>query len=111
METVNLNQLICDDGGVYLFGGSPFSGFAVEIFPDGSLQTQMLLMHGHQDGVTRRWHATGQLESEQGFRQGTAHGTHREWRPDGVLAVQSKWNAATASRGVRKGGHKRMPFV
>ena len=68
VETVNLNKLTCEEGGAYLFGGSPFSGFAIEIFPDGSLQTQMSLMHGHQDGVTRRWHATGQLESEQGFR-------------------------------------------
>ncbi len=54
METVNLNQLTCADGGVYLFGGMPFSGFAIETFRDGTLQTQMSLMRGLQDGVTRR---------------------------------------------------------
>ena len=56
METVNLNQLIAGEGGFYLLGGVPFSGVAIETFPDGRLQTQMPLMCGLQEGVTRRWH-------------------------------------------------------
>jgi hypothetical protein len=68
METVNLNQLTANENGIYLLVNTPFSGFAIETFPDGSLQTQVALMHGLQDGVTRRWHPNGQLESEQHFR-------------------------------------------
>ena len=64
METVNLNQLTASEGSIYLVGGVPFSGFAIETFPDGRLQTQMPLMRGLQDGVTRHWHPNGQLKSE-----------------------------------------------
>jgi antitoxin component YwqK of YwqJK toxin-antitoxin module len=93
METVHLNQLTRADGGAYFFDGIPFSGFAIETFPDGKLQTQMSLMHGLQDGVTRRWHSNGQLESEQSFRNGIARGKHHQWHPDGILKAESTWNA------------------
>jgi len=46
METVNLTQLTIREGGNYLFGETPFSGFAIETFPDGRLRTQMPLMRG-----------------------------------------------------------------
>jgi len=93
MDTVNLNQLIVGEDGVYLLGETPFSGFAIETFPEGNLATQMSLMRGRQDGVTRRWHPNGQLESEKSFREGKPHGRHREWQVDGTLKTQSSWNA------------------
>jgi len=49
MDTVNLKQLTA---GICLLGETPFSGFAIETFPDGNLATQMALMRD----VTRRWH-------------------------------------------------------
>ena len=64
-----------------------FRVFAIETFPDGSLQTQMSLMHGREDGVTRRWHANGQLESEKSFRAAPAR------HPPGVAA---RWRACDA---------------
>jgi antitoxin component YwqK of YwqJK toxin-antitoxin module len=99
METVNLNQPSANENGIYLLGNTPFSGFAIETFPDGSLQTQVALMHGLQDGVTRRWHPNGQLESEQEFRNGKPHGWHRKWEPDGTLQAEFAWTA-----GIRGGG-------
>ncbi len=93
METLNLNELTTNEDGICLLGNSPFSGFAIETFPDGKLQTQMSLMHGLQDGVTRRWNPNGQLESEQSFRNGIAEGKHHEWHPDGILKAESTWNA------------------
>jgi hypothetical protein len=93
LETTYLNQLIAAEGGIYLLGEVAFSGFAIENFPDGKLQTQMALVHGRQDGVTRRWHPNGQLESEKSFRDGKPHGRHQEWRADGTLKAQSSWNA------------------
>jgi len=105
MDTVNLNQLTTEEGGIYLLGEVPFSGFAIETFPDGKLQTQMALMHGRQDGrqdgVTRRWHPNGQLESEKGFRNGQPHGQHREWAVDGTLKGQSSWNAGACTHSSR----------
>jgi antitoxin component YwqK of YwqJK toxin-antitoxin module len=92
METLNLDQLRRGEGGTYLHGDTPFSGFAIETFPDGSLQTQMILMRGVLDGVARRWHPNGQLESEKSFRNGAQHGYHREWQADGLLAMLSTWN-------------------
>ena len=92
MQTINLDQLSCD-GRAYLMDGIPFSGFAIETFRDGTLRTQMSLMHGRGDGVTRRWHPNGQLESEKSFRDGKPHGRHREWLADGTLKSQSSWNA------------------
>jgi antitoxin component YwqK of YwqJK toxin-antitoxin module len=99
METVHLNQLSANENGIYLLGNTPFSGFAIETFPDGSLQTQVALMRGLQDGVTRRWHPNGQLESEQHFRNGKPHGWHRKWEPDGTLEAEFAWSA-----GIRGGG-------
>jgi antitoxin component YwqK of YwqJK toxin-antitoxin module len=72
METTNLNQLTTREGGIHLLGETRFSGFVIETFSDGTLQTQMSLMRGVQDGITRRWHPNGQLESEQSFRNGPA---------------------------------------
>jgi hypothetical protein len=93
METVNLTQLTVGEGGIYLLGEAPFSGFAIETFPDGSLQTQMSLTRGQLDGVTRRWHPSRQLESEKSFRDGRPHGRHQEWQADGTLKAESTWNA------------------
>ena len=95
METANLNQPTYCNGVAYLFDGIPFSGFAIETFPDGTLQTQISFMHGREDGVTRRCHPNGQLESEKSFRNGQPHGRHREWRADGTLKAQSAWSEGT----------------
>jgi hypothetical protein len=105
METVNLNQLSANENGLCSLGEAPFSGFAIETFPDGSLQTQMSLMHGFQDGVTRRWHHNGQLESEQNFRNGKPLGWHRKWQPDGTLHAEFAWTA-----GIRGGGAAEAGF-
>jgi antitoxin component YwqK of YwqJK toxin-antitoxin module len=88
-----LNELITGENGIYLRGITAFSGFAIETFPDGRLQAQMSLMHGLQDGVTRRWRPNGQMKSEQRFRSGIAHGKHQEWHPDGILKAESTRNA------------------
>jgi len=85
METINVNQLTSGEGGIYLLAETPFSGFAIETFPDGRLLTQMSLMHGRLDGVTRRWHPNGQLESEKGYR-------------NGVLRVEKQWQAGERRR-------------
>jgi antitoxin component YwqK of YwqJK toxin-antitoxin module len=93
METVNLNELITGENGIYLRGITAFSGFAIETFPDGRLQAQMSLMRGIKDGVTRQWHPNGQLESEKSFRNGVAYGRNQELHPDGSLKAESTWNA------------------
>jgi hypothetical protein len=93
METVNLNQLTLAEGNIFLLGETPFSGFAIETFPDGRLRTQMSLMRGIEDGVTRCWHPNGRLKSERSFCNGVAHGRHQEWRANGVLLAQSLWHA------------------
>jgi antitoxin component YwqK of YwqJK toxin-antitoxin module len=98
METINLNQLTVGEAGTYLHGEIPFSGFAIETFPDGRLLTHMSLMHGQLDGVTRRWHPNGQLESEKSYRNGDAHGCHQGWRDDGVLRVDSEWLGGACRR-------------
>jgi len=93
METIDLNQLTGAESGTYLLGDRLFSGFAIETFADGRPATQMSLMRGLQDGVTRRWHVNGQLRSEENFRNGARQGCHREWQPDCVLTMLSTWNA------------------
>jgi len=104
METINLNQLTRGGSGIYLLGEAPFSGFAIETFPDGKLKTQMSLMSGRLDGVTRRWHSNGQLESEKGFRDGKPHGRHREWPVDGTLKQEPSWNAGACIHSSRRDG-------
>jgi hypothetical protein len=110
METINLNQLTRGESDTYLLGELPFSGFAIETFPDGNLATQMALMHGRQDGVTRRWHSNGQLESEKSFRNGQPHGRHREWRVEGTLNAESSWNAGACIHSSRGDGVAAKPL-
>ena len=98
METMNLSQLTNNEDGIRSLGEKPFSGFAIETFPDGSLQTQMSLMHGREDGFTRRWHPNGQLESEKSFRQGARTDSTRNGGPMPCWRRNQHGMRANASR-------------
>jgi len=61
----------------------PFTGRALEKFPDGTQRAEADFLNGKKDGMERFWHANGRLKSEGQWFDGRRNGVFREWREDG----------------------------
>ncbi len=65
--------------------GQPFTGIAVEFFPDGALQCEVHHVNGLRHGLSREWYPSGQLMLEKNLWCGGLHGYERVWDEQGRL--------------------------
>lgn len=100
-------------GRLYLQGQSNlFTGYLVERYPGGELQSRSAISNGVMHGMSEGWYTNGVLAlreffaegkshgvrtkwdnfshklSETPILQGTIHGVHREWHTNGQLALE-----------------------
>ncbi|MFD6391377.1 toxin-antitoxin system YwqK family antitoxin [Nocardia sp. NPDC060259] len=69
------------------YRGTPYTGQAIEIGPDGTVVGRWSFVDGYDDGLSQAWHDNGALASEGLMQRGLAVGEWREWRRDGTLAT------------------------
>ena len=63
----------------------PFTGKAVENFPDGKPEAESDFLLGKKDGLERFWYPNGQLREQSQWFSGSAHGMFMNWNPEGKL--------------------------
>jgi hypothetical protein len=85
MPRVDFEDLDLGDNQLITWKGQPFTGVAVEFFPDGTLCSEVPHLDGVRHGLVRAWYPAGQLRKEANLWQGGLHGYKREWDEQGRL--------------------------
>ena len=63
----------------------PYTGMAVENFPDGSPRAEASFLKGRKDGMERFWYPNGVLKEESHWFDGLADGIMQKWNEDGGI--------------------------
>ena len=86
-EGVNMLQLARQPDGHMILrsSGEPFTGIQQEQWPDGQPRLEYSFVDGWRDGLSRSWHANGQLGLQGKWTKGNPIGKVEEWSPDGLL--------------------------
>ncbi len=86
---VHFDELEVGDEQLMLWKGQPFTGVAVEYFPDGKLCSEVPHVDGVEYGLMRAWHPSGQLRKEASLWEGGLHGYRRIWNEQGRLLSET----------------------
>jgi hypothetical protein len=86
---VHVNELDFGDKQLMIWNGKPFTGVAVEFFPDGKLQSEEYYVDGIEHGPSRVWFPSGQLLEEMNHWRGSLHGYYRMWDERGTLREEA----------------------
>jgi len=62
---------------------SPFTGFMMERYEEGSLKARSVISNGVLQGVSEGWHTNGVLEVREHFTNGVSHGLREKWFESG----------------------------
>lgn len=81
-------ELVVRDEHYMFLNGHPFTGVAVELFPDGSLRSEVYHVNGVEHGPKREWYPSGQLKDEANMWHGGLHGYSRIWNEQGRLIFE-----------------------
>ena len=85
MPRVDFEELDLGDDQLTTWKGQPFTGLAVEFFPDGKPCSEVPHLEGVRHGLLRAWYPSGQLREEKNLWQGGLHGCARLWDEQGRL--------------------------
>ncbi|WP_309890766.1 hypothetical protein [Archangium sp.] len=89
LPRVDFEELDVGDEQLIVWKDQPFTGIAVEFFPDGGLCSEVPHLDGVIHGLVRTWHASGQLKKEANLWQGGLHGYERNWDEQGRLVSET----------------------
>lgn len=82
---VERSALVLREGKLCLTNkGIPFSGFLVQHYPGGQLQSRSALKDGLLEGVSQGFYTNGVMQVSEHFKQGTSHGKREKWFPGGA---------------------------
>jgi hypothetical protein len=88
LPRVDFEELDLGDDQLIVWKGQPFTGIAVEVFPDGTLRGEVPHLEGVRHGWVREWYLSGQLKYEANLWHGGVHGYMREWDEQGRLITE-----------------------
>lgn len=92
-QTVEESALRYDNkNSIWTLNGSPFSGYAQSLFPDGSLQSQFGLLNGKQQQAAKEWFGDGRLKSVANYHQGKLHGEKKTWFANAQHVLSAELN-------------------
>ena len=85
MNIVDFDDLDTDQRGRCLLDGRPYTGLAIESFPDGNPRSEAHFRAGLLAGSAKEWYEDGQIESDEFFHRGMLHGPRKSWHPNGQI--------------------------
>ena len=65
---------------------TPFTGMALESFPDDTPRAEACFLDGQKDGMERLWYPGGKLKEEGQWFNNRANGLMRSWDKDGKIS-------------------------
>jgi len=65
---------------------TPFTGMALENFPDDTPRAEAYFLNGQKDGMERLWYPNGKLKEEGQWFNNRANGLMRSWDQDGKIS-------------------------
>ncbi len=86
MRTVNGSSLVKDKKtGLWHYDVErvPFTGRALESYPDGSPRAEANFLNGQKDGMERFWYPNGKIKEEGQWFDGLANGIMSTWDEEG----------------------------
>jgi antitoxin component YwqK of YwqJK toxin-antitoxin module len=81
---------------------NPFTGFLLEYYPSGPLQSRSMVSNGLLEGLSEVWHTNGQLQIREYYRTNFSDGPRTKWYSDG-----KKLSEATIVLGKMQGVFRR----
>lgn len=67
---------------LWILNGERFSGYAISLYPDGTLKQKVGIFDGKKQNQTKDWYANGQLKHVAIYHQGKLHGEKKSWAPN-----------------------------
>lgn len=61
----------------------PFTGFVIEHYPGGALQSRSAVSNGRLEGLSEGWYTNGQVQVREHFVAGVSHGLRTKWHDNG----------------------------
>lgn len=68
---------------------NPFTGFMIDRYANGSMQSRSQVSNGLLHGLSEGWHTNGTLQIRESFVAGVSHGLRTKWYPEGVKASEA----------------------
>ena len=82
---VSRTNLVLAGGQLRLMSqSSPFSGFMVEHYANGTLRSRSAISNGLLHGISLGWYTNGQLQVSESFKEGVSHGLRTKWYANGA---------------------------
>lgn len=76
--------LVLQDGRLHLTNSTaPFTGWVLERYPDGTLQSRSSVTNGRLAGRSEAWYPGGQPQFVEHFVDGVSHGRRTRWHENG----------------------------
>ncbi len=88
LPRVDFDELELGDEQLIYWKDRPFTGVAVEFFPDGTLRGEVYHEDGVRHGLVREWYPSGKLKDEAILWYGGLHGYKRIWDEQGRLVSE-----------------------
>ncbi|NND34704.1 MAG: hypothetical protein HKN76_19110 [Saprospiraceae bacterium] len=99
-ELLQLNAI----EGMWYWNGAPFSGYAIDKYPNHILSERTGFLLGKKEGVSKKWHVDGTLKKQAIYRANRLHGIVSVWSPGPENTLVSESNFV---EGVRHGLQRR----
>ncbi|WP_157489047.1 hypothetical protein [Pseudofrankia sp. DC12] len=99
------SDLDYDSDLVYSYRGQPFTGVGYDDVPGHGL-SEISYVDGRQEGSSRDWYPSGNLQAETFYKRNMRHGPNREYREDGSIALDEyyEFGVRVSSRTIDENG-------
>lgn len=65
--------------GIWALAETPFSGYALQFYPDGTLKSKTGFLRGKKQGLSLEYYPDGHLRQQAQFHQNKLHGYVKNW--------------------------------
>lgn len=91
--TVDISKLEYNNKiSVWSMNGEPYSGYAVNFYPDSKPKEKMGILNGKTENQTMAWFPDGHLQEIANYHKGQLHGEKKVWYDDAKHFLISQFN-------------------
>ena len=89
-EEISRRDLVMNDGRWYRTGETNvFSGWMVDLYPDGARLSRSQISSGLLNGVSETWYPNGRMQVREYFKDNISSGLREKWHENGAKQSQA----------------------